>query len=209
MLYRWHQLVPDKIKWGDNEIKVEETLMNNNFLLDVGLKKAFVNMSEQTAGEIGAFNTANALLRLEKKAILQGRNCNLASYNDYRVNYKLKKRKRFSDISKNKKIVDFLKGAYKSVDDIDFYVGLFAEDIGKNTPLPELLNRMVAVDAFSQALTNPLLSEHVWNEKTFSKEGWKVINETKTLRDILDRNVDGGLGDDVFIGMTQPGWKER
>ena len=77
----------------------------------------------------------------------------------------------------------------------------------KNSPLPELLNTMVAVDAFSQELTNPLLSEHVWNEGTFTKEGWQVIKNTKSLRDILHRNVKGGLESNVFIGMTLSGWE--
>ena len=209
MLYRWHQLIPDDIEWGDQKIPVFKTILNNNLLLDVGLEKAFVNMSEQPAGEIGAFNTAVALLDFEKKAIEQGRNCKLASYNDYRANVSLKRRKRFSDISKKSDVVEFLKKTYKSVDDIDFYVGLFAEDISNNAPLPELLQRMVAIDAFSQALTNPLLSEHVWKEETFTKEGWKVINETKTIRDILQRNVKGGISDDLFIGMTQQDWKRN
>ena len=207
MLYRWHQLIPDVMKWGDKEYPVLHTLLNNSLLLNVGLEKAFVDMSEQHAGEIGAFNTNKDLLDFEKRAIIQGRNCKLASYNDYRENVKLKRRKRFSDISKKSDVVEFLKNTYKSVDDIEFYVGLFAEDIDNNTPLPELLLRMVSIDAFSHALTNPLLSEHVWKEETFTKAGWKLINETKTVRDILQRNVKGGLKDDVFIGMTQPGWK--
>ena len=165
-------------------------------------------MSGQEAGEIGAFNTADALLVFEEKAIIQGRNCNLASYNDYRERVKLKRRKKFSDISKKTKVVKFLEKTYKSVDDIDFYVGLFAEDIDNNSPLPELLTKMVAIDAFSQALTNPLLSEHVWKEETFTKEGWKIINETETIQDLLDRNVQGGIDDDLFIGMTQPSWRK-
>lgn len=206
LLYRWHQLIPDVMKW-DKDYFVAETLMNNSLLLNVGLEKAFVNMSEQHAGQIGAFNTAVPLLGFEKKAIIQGRNCQLASYNDYRENVKLKRRKRFSDISKKSEVVEFLKNTYKSVDDIEFYVGLFAEDIDNNTPLPELLLRMVAIDAFSQALTNPLLSEHVWKEETFTKEGWKVINKTNTVRDILQRNVKGGINGDVFIGMTHRDWK--
>ena len=208
LLYRWHQLIPDKIQWGDKKYPVFETLLNNNFLLDVGLKEAFVNMSGQEAGEIGAFNTADALLVFEEKAIIQGRNCNLASYNDYRERVSLKRRKTVSDISEKPEVVKFLKKTYKSVDDIDFYVGLFAEDIDHNSPLPELLTRMVAIDAFSQALTNPLLSEHVWKEETFTKEGWKIINETETIQDLLDRNVEGGIDDDLFIGMTQPSWRK-
>ena len=37
--------------------------------------------------------------------------------------------------------------------------------------LPSLIGRMVGVDAFSQALTNPLLAPRVFNERTFSERG--------------------------------------
>ena len=98
---------------------------------------------------------------------MQGRLCEVASYGDYKDYIRGQKRpKRFSDVSKNEKVVTFLENAYHSVDDIEFYVGLFAEDLGDDSPLPPLLRAMVAIDAFSQAFTNPLLSEHVWNEAT-------------------------------------------
>ena len=48
---------------------------------------------------------------------------------------------------------------------------------------------MVASDAFTQALTNPLLSKHVFNAGTFTKYGLKLIQNTKTIRHLVDRNV--------------------
>jgi prostaglandin-endoperoxide synthase 2 len=63
---------------------------------------------------------------------------------------------------------------------------------------------MVAVDAFSQALTNPLLSEHVFNADTFTEWGFNLIKETSKLGDILSRNVPA-RGPTV-IEMTQANW---
>jgi prostaglandin-endoperoxide synthase 2 len=206
LLYRWHSLMPDNINWDGNDYPVFESIMNNNPLIDGGLEKAFVDMSAQPAGEIGAFNTSASILSFELKAIEQGRICELASYSDYREYVSLSRPRSFSDVSSNPKVVEFLENAYESVDDIEFYIGLFAEDLLNRSPLPELLLTMVAVDAFSQALTNPLLSEHVWKEETFTPAGWQTINETKSLRDILQRNVVGGISEDTFIGMTQPNW---
>jgi prostaglandin-endoperoxide synthase 2 len=71
---------------------------------------------------------------------------------------------------------------------------------------------MVAMDAFSQAITNPLLSEHVWgNAKNkrlaFTDEGIKTIEGTKRLLDVLKRNSKGPVNG--FVGMTDPDWKRR
>ncbi|MGC2237754.1 MAG: peroxidase family protein [Pyrinomonadaceae bacterium] len=206
LLYRWHSLIPNTIGWNGKPYPLIMTLMNNRPLLDAGLAIAFSNMSSQNAGKLGAFNTAKALLHLEEDAIKQGRQCDLATYSDYREYVSLSRPKDFSDISGDPEVVAFLKNAYKSVNDIDFYVGLFAEDNVINSPLPPLLLRLVAVDAFSQALTNPLLSEHVFNVDTFSKPGWEAIQNTHTLRDILTRNCPAELGNSP-ISMTVSNWK--
>ena len=207
LLYRWHPLIPDTMKWGVSKYPVADTIMNNSLLLDTGLKQSFIDMSAQSAGQMGPFNTAEALIHLEQMAIDQGRLCQLASYSDYRAYVGLSRPKEFSDISKNPKVVKHLRDAYEKVDDIEFYVGLFSESVEPNSPLPVLIGKMVATDAFSQALTNPLLSEHVWKKETFSDAGWDAINQTRNVRDIVNRNIEGGLSDNDFIGMTQQGWQ--
>jgi prostaglandin-endoperoxide synthase 2 len=50
---------------------------------------------------------------------------------------------------------------------IEFYSGLYAEDIRTNSVLPPLIGRMVGIDAFSQGFTNPLLAPRIFNEETF------------------------------------------
>ena len=44
-----------------------------------------------------------------------------------------------------------------------------------NSVLPPLIGRLVGVDAFSQALTNPLLAPRVFNAQTFSPLGMEII----------------------------------
>ena len=61
--------------------------------------------------------------------------------------------------------------------------------IRANSAVGPLIGRLVGIDEFSQALTNPLLSEHVLNEDTFSKVGLEIIEQTKTLSDMLHRNI--------------------
>jgi prostaglandin-endoperoxide synthase 2 len=53
----------------------------------------------------------------------------------------------------------------------------------------ELLTAMVGYDAFTQALTNPLLGPQVFNEATFTRAGMRIIRRTRSLQQILARNI--------------------
>ena len=66
--------------------------------------------------------------------------------------------------------------------------GIFAEDYPDYMMMGELLTYMVANDAFTQALTNPLLARNVFNDETFTTTGMKIINDTSSLQDIVARN---------------------
>jgi Animal haem peroxidase len=110
----------------------------------------------------------------------------------------------FDQISECDDVQRALKELYGSVDRIEFFAGLFAEDVRPNSALPGLIGRMVGVDAFSQALTNPLLSTNVFNPSTFSNKGWEIIHESRSLSQILHRNLGGETGT-LNIKMTQNG----
>jgi prostaglandin-endoperoxide synthase 2 len=210
LLYRWHSLVPDTMRWGMKDYEIPDMQMNTEPLLNVGLAQAFVGLSRQPAGRLGPFNTAPAVVGAETGAITQGRRVRLQPYSAYRTYMGKSTPKRFEAISKNPEVVDFLRRTYKSPDDVEFYVGLFAEDPGKNGPLPPLMGAMVAVDAFSQAFTNPLLSEHVFTreEKTFSAPGWATITGKNTLEALVRRNTPGEKIDGP-ITMTRTDWKRK
>jgi prostaglandin-endoperoxide synthase 2 len=117
-----------------------------------------------------------------------------------------------ADKARRAALADELTQLYGTVDNLEFYIGLFAEPIDKNGPLPELIMSMVAMDAFSQALTNPLLSEHIWGDPeirgfAFTKDGLAELEATTSLRQILARNPVG-VGTQ-FVGMTRGDWKRR
>ena len=205
LLYRWHSLMPDVIAWPDGKIPIDKFLMDNGPLLAVGLDAAFSAAAAQYAGELGAFNTADALLPIEAFAIEQARFNRIDTYNHYRMAFGMEPATSFSDISGNPDIATLLKELYEKPDNVEFYPGLFAEDRVPDCPLPGLLLRMVAVDAFSQALTNPLLSEHVFNANTFTQWGLDLINSTSKLGDILTRNVPARGA--TPIEMTRADWR--
>lgn len=205
LLYRWHSLIPDYITWGGTKYFSLETFGNNQILIDAGLARSFVDLSTQRAGRIGALNTTAPLLFVEDLALKQDAICGLATYSDYRNLVGLPRPRTFEDISRDSRVVDILKKHYERPDTVDFYVGLFAEDPLDNSPLPPLMLRLVAVDAFSQAFTNPLLSKRVFNQDTFSATGWETLHNTNTLKDVLKRNTQENL-DGKPIQLTRQGW---
>lgn len=207
LLYRWHSLIPDRITWSGAPVPVDKNyFFNNSLLIQAGLGKAFIDLSGQKAARLGPFNTTEGLWQIEWNSINQGRICNLAPYVKYKEFVSSSPPKSFSEVSTDPNVVEFLAKTYKAVDQIEFYPGLFAEDTGNNSPLPDLLGTMVAIDAFSQALPNPLLSEQVYKKETFSQVGWDTINQTSRLSQVVDRNVPGGIGS-ARISMTQESWR--
>ena len=189
LLYRWHSLVPDQIKQGAEELPLVETFFNNELLISRGLAACFTDASSQPSGELGISNTADSLMRTERASVHQSRELKLRSYNDYREAFGYPRLTCFTQVCSSVDRQKQLKEVYGHVDKLELYTGLFAEDVRRNSALSPLIGRMVGVDAFSQALTNPLLSRHVYNEQTFSREGWELIQSTKRLIDIVKRNV--------------------
>lgn len=224
LLYRWHSLVPVTMQWGGQPVPVAALLLNNSALLAGGLANAFAETSANHATELGLGNSAPIFVgppvEAEPRAIAQGRANEVASYNDYREAMGLDRARSFEDVVGKSKdpqektrraaLAARLKSLYGHIDNLEFYVGLFAEPREENGPLPRLITAMVAMDAFSQAFPNPLLSKHIWgndgNRKaTFTAAGLAEIDRTATIRDMLARNAPG-LGN-RFVGMTRADWK--
>jgi prostaglandin-endoperoxide synthase 2 len=205
LLYRWHSMVPDTILIAGKHRPLAESLFNNRLLVERGLPGTMQDASSQAAAKLGLFNTYPRLVtEAERPSIALGRNAQLGSYNDYRELFSFPRVTDFDQISEREEVQKALKETYGRVDRIEFFAGLFAEDVRLNSALPGLIGRMVGVDAFSQALTNPLLSTNVFNPDTFSKKGWEIIHETESLHQILDRNLGSATGS-YRIKFTQDG----
>ncbi|MEL6877081.1 MAG: peroxidase family protein [Pseudomonadota bacterium] len=210
LLYRWHSLIPDKMRWAGADLPGGVLRLNNRVLLDNGLASAFADISANRATELGLHNTANFLIEVETAAVRQARQNRIAPFTQYQAAFGHKPARDFADINPDAAIQHELSTLYGSVDRLEFYTGLFAQPRTPDGPLPALLQTMVAVDAFSQALTNPLLSEHIWGDEavrrdTFTRAGIQAIKATSTLKDVLIRNCENLGGQ--FVGMTHEGWR--
>ncbi|MBY5721778.1 heme peroxidase [Rhizobium leguminosarum] len=210
LLYRWHSMIPEEIDWDTGKVPASAMLLNNTYLTNVGVSKALGLTSGQHACSLGIYNTPSFLEEVERRAIEQGRNNQMASYNSYREAMGLGRVTNFSQMTSDPARKQALQKLYGSPDRLDFYVGLFAEDVNANTPMPLLIGTMVALDAFSQALTNPLLSQHVFNAGTFTEWGMAEINKSQSIREIVSRQFDPQAPDVSpvkDIHMTRTDWK--
>lgn len=212
LLYRWHALIPDTIQWDGATVPAWKMLLDNTFVTKVGLAKGFRFTSAQHATALGFYNTAAFLEPVEAAAVKQGRDLKLPRYNAYRQAMGLNPVTDFDQMTGDPKRIADLKAVYGTPDAVEFYPSLFAEDVNDNTPMPGLLGGMVALDAFSQALTNPLLSEHVFNAATFTDWGLQQIESTRCVFDVVARNVPGGATPEMTrktIGMTRADWQRQ
>ena len=197
LLYRWHSLVPDVIGEGPEALTWEGFMNNNPLVISRGLESLVAQCSRQRAGKIGLLNTPAFLVdrstpdrpSLEERTIALMRQARLRSFNDYRESYGLSRMKSFAELTSDPALRERLEALYgPDIDDLEWYVGIFAEEYPDYLMMGDLLTTMVANDAFTQALSNPLLARNVFNEATFSAAGMKVIEETESLQQILVRN---------------------
>ncbi len=203
LLYRWHSLVPTSVTWSGRSVDLASLRFDNRPLLSDGLHAGLLGASQTPAWRMGLFNTAPMLDPVNAASIQQGRDNQVARYNDYREVFKFPRVTRFEQINGDPLVVAELKRVYGHVDRIEFFAGLFAEELPARSAAPPLIGRMVAADAFSHALTNPLLSPHVFNAATFTPAGMDLIGRPATLGGLLARN--DAAGSDAGVTMRRVG----
>ena len=208
LLYRWHCLVPSTFHLGGRHLAIPEMLSDTGVLTSAGLGQFLAAASHEPAGRMSLFNTDPFLVAVaETPSIEQARAAELASYNDYRRLCRQPPRASFAEISSDPEIQQQLAALYPGgVEDVEFYVGLFAEDLGPNDVLPPLMMTMVAFYTLSLAFTNPLLAPRVFDEATFSAVGMEIIENTSRLADLVERNVPR-QSEPYFVSMTRRDYK--
>lgn len=210
LLYRWHSAIPNTLLVDETHQHLGTALFNPQLLKDRGLGPVFMDASRQIACRVGLRNTHKRLLETEVNSLQLAREGRLRSYNDYREHFGFPRAKSWADITSDEALQQALGAVYTDeggtlgVDKLELYPGLFAEDVRTASALPPLIGTMVGADAFSQALTNPLLAVNVFHEATFSEVGWEAIQNTNSLETLLRRNIKTDVLN-VPVTMTQNG----
>ena len=201
LLYRWHDLIPATVTFAGETRDSSALRHGNGWLRTVGVDQACRDASRQLAGRIGLGNTAPFLLDVKKSSLQMARGCALAPYNAYRKYYGKQPLQDFEALTGEAALAGKLRALYGSIDNLEWFVGIFAEDYGEAEMMGELLKTMVANDAFTQALTNPLLSKGVYSADTFSAEGLAIIDATDSLADVALRNT--GIDDAAEVSFKR------
>ena len=158
------------------------------FIEQLGVRNVIVEARESTDGQ--------TLQRVRKLSVG-------LSFNDYREAYGLSRLASFDDLTSDAEVRERLEALYGDIEKLEWYVGIFAEDYPDYMMMGELMTFMVANDAFTQALTNPLLARNVFTEATFTKTGMKILKDTGSLQQIATRNA--AKPDDVHVSFGYGG----
>jgi prostaglandin-endoperoxide synthase 2 len=195
LLYRWHQLIPETLSDAVTDLDHKGFRFNNQVLVERGVDACIALASKQPAGAISLRNTTEFLVDADAGAVTKSRNWRLQSYQAYRRRFGMPPARDFYDLTGEKQpqkgqvdttLAAKLSDLYSNdVDTVEYLIGLLAERRDARDVLPPLMTLMVGYDAFSHALTNPVLSERVYNEATFSKAGFASMRQVKTLADVL------------------------
>jgi hypothetical protein len=130
--------------------------------------------------------------------IQRGRDHGLADYNTTRAAYGLPKVTTFAQITSNPALLAQLKSLYGTVNNIDLWGGLLAEDHVKGGSVGPTLRAIVA-DQFLRLRDG----DRFWYQSTFAGDQLKAIDST-TLADVIRRNTAlTNLQPDVFVFRAQ------
>ncbi len=129
--------------------------------------------------------------------IQRGRDHGLADYNQAREDMGLARVTSFDEISSNPNVVARLQSVYDSVDEIDLWVGMLAEDHVQGASVGELV-RAVLVDQFTRLRDG----DRFWYENRLGGEALFKVRQT-SLADVIERNSNVVIRqDNIFFAES-------
>ncbi len=196
-----HSILGDDVEFlGDNglpvadEVALKDAFFNPTLLQDHTIESIFKYLASDPASEmdtklVGSVRNflfgppGSGGLDLAALNIQRGRDHGLADFNDTRAAIGLRKVSSFADITKNKDAQAKLQQLYGSVDNIDLWIGILAED-----PVPGAsigtTGRKIIADQFLRMRDG----DRFWYQNAFSGDLLREIDQTR-LSDILMRNT--------------------
>ncbi len=203
-----------RVDSAGNEIKaghlpLASAFFNPSAVIEEGIEPILRGLATQSAQEIDLFvidAVRNFLFGppgaggfdLVSLNIQRGRDHGLPSYNQIREAFAMPPRSAFDEISTDPVVWARLSGMYDTVDDIDAWVGLIAEDHKPGALVGETL-----FEILREQFTRLRDGDRFWYQASLP-EPLVLLVEEQTLAGIIRRNTPIGaeLDDDVFIAST-------
>lgn len=190
LLYRWHGMVPDFIRLAGVDLDHFGYRFNNALIESHGVGAILGAASRVPAGRAELGNTPAFLMKAEEASLGMARQYRLQGFNAYRRRFGMEPYGSIEELAGDAPWLDQLAETYRHVDDVEFTVGLFAEKRGEEDIFGDTLMTMVAHDAFTHILTNPLLAEEVHCPDVYTDVGLALIEERATFAKLVARNCE-------------------
>lgn len=191
LLYRWHPMIPATLKVGDQTFGPADYRWNNALLEAIGVERLIAEASAQPAGSMRLHNTPAFMEQAEINGLELSRAHRVQPFNAYRERFGLKPYLTHEELTGDAALAAALKRFYPAIDDVEFFVGLIAESHPEDSSFGATLFATVAMDAFSQIFTNPLLASEVY-DLALGPEGVRIVEETTCLEQVVARNAPAG-----------------
>jgi prostaglandin-endoperoxide synthase 2 len=202
LLYRWHSLTPNVLTVKGTQLRGDDYRFNNALLEQYGVETVIAAASREPAGRIGMHNNPDFLYEAEKAAHRFARDQRVRPFVEYQKAFSQTVARDFTDLTSDTSLAAELEKLYPGgVQHVEYLVGLLAEQHDDGEVLPALLRTMVAVDAFSQILTNPLLAGNIYSDAAFSSVGEKIIDDTRSFQQVVARNCQPGNEREVYASF--------
>ncbi|KAK9827996.1 hypothetical protein WJX81_006931 [Elliptochloris bilobata] len=198
--YRMHPLLPDLYEIDGDAVAAEQ--MINKHARDVmkkyGMSKILDAFGHQAPTTLTMHNYPDFLTKVDIPGedgprnmavvdILRDRERGMVRYNQARRQYGLKALADFEDISDDKEVVKAIKSVYKSVEDIDYMVGCFAESPRpKGYVISDTAFYVFIMNASRRLLCDRFYQES-YNADTYTKFGFDHVENT-TFKSLLLRH---------------------
>lgn len=214
--FRLHTLINDDVEFFGNdgravreEVELREAFFNPDLLRETGIDSILKYAASTQAQEVDnqivdglrnfLFSTSGSGgLDLASLNIQRGRDHGLADYNAVRRAYGLAAVTTFADITSDQALALKLESVYGSVDNIDLWVGLLAEDHLAGSSLGETSQTIIS-DQFERLRDG----DRFWYQNIFAGKALSQLERT-TLSDVIQRNTTvNNLQGNVFFMQAE------
>ncbi len=196
LLYRWHSMIPDRFLIDGTQIDPLGFRFNPRLVEQTGLEKMIESLSRQPAARMSLRNTPDFMFEKPspdhpapvEATIALTRKARLPSLNAYRRHFRRKPHASFAELVGDQPFADELVAdlsrLYCSVDRVELFPGLFAEQHKGTVIMGDLMTSMVGYDAITQLMNNPMVSKNLYSEETFSERGYELLQRTSTFAQV-------------------------